>query len=479
MDAQSAADPEVARSKPLALKTLLFYGSGQSGAQLCRDAPASLLPLFMATMLGVSPWLAGVVILVPKLWVIVCDPLMGALSDHFKPRFGRRPFLVAGGVVTATSFVGLFAFSDFSSPAVAALTVGVMYFISSTAFSAFSVPYLAVASELSTDPHERTKILAVRMIFSIVGVIMGVGLAQPLVFMLGGDAAAWRTMAMIFGAVCLLAMLITAYGVPRDFGAARNAVRAVVTDGIERVAPKTTLQRFLGVRHNKPFMILTLTSLIQTIAQGSGYAVVGFIFIYAIGDISLLLPFVLSMAVGVVISQAFWVKLSTRIGKQSTFYLACSGWILITLTWFAVGPADDVLLTLPLWGDLPTQHALVLGRGMVIGITNSGFSLLTFSLFTDTVSFQREQTGAVDEGILAGIFSATEKLAFALGPLLAGIVLSVVGFESSTDGPAPQSAQAIQGMIWLYSIIPAGILALSLAVFAQYNKALKTGIRAS
>ncbi|MFT7286143.1 MAG: GPH family glycoside/pentoside/hexuronide:cation symporter [Halieaceae bacterium] len=463
MDAKSKplSDVVAAPVEKLSTKTMLLYGSGQTGAQLFRDAPAVLLPLFMTTMLGVTPWLAGVVVLVPKLWVIACDPIIGALSDHYKPRFGRRPFLAWGALFTALTFMGLFSFAVFPSPGIAALTVGALFFLFSTAFSAFSVPYLAVASELSHDPHERTKVLAFRMIFSIVGVIMGVGLAQPLVFSLGGDAAAWRSMAIIFGSICLLAMLATTYGVPRDFGPAKVA------------APNMGLRRFTALLENKPFVILNLTMLVQTIAQGSSFAVVGFIFIYAVGDIGMLLPFVLSMALGAMASQPFWVKFSGRVGKEHAFLVACIGWMLITITWIWVGPADDVLVTLPLWGELPTQHFLVLLRGVIIGVTNSGFSVLTFSLFTDTIGYQREHHGDVDEGVFSGVFSATEKLAVALGPLLAGVVLSIYGFKSSTGGPVAQDETAIWGMILCYSIIPAVILGLSLLVFSRYGKAAR------
>jgi GPH family glycoside/pentoside/hexuronide:cation symporter len=460
----TAADGTVA-TVPLSRRTMLLYGAGQTGAQLFRDAPAALLPLFMATILGVPPWLAGIAVLVPKLWVIICDPLMGALSDHFKPRHGRRPFLAGGAVLTSVTFVALFSFSVFPSPLVAALVVGLLFFVASTAFSAFSVPYLAVASELSADPHERTTILAVRMIFSIAGVVMGVGLAQPLVFMLGGDAAAWRSMSVIFGAICLLAMLATAYGVPRDIGAARSA------------ATRTALMRFAAVRDNRPFIILTLTSLVQQVAQASSYSVVGFVFIYAVGDIDLLFPFVLSMALGVLCSQPFWVRFSLRVGKEQAFYTACIGWIAVTITWLWVEPGSDVLLTLPLWGEMPTQHALVLLRGVVIGVTNSGFAVLTFSLFTDTVAVQRERSGEVDEGVLSGIFSATEKLAFAIGPLIAGVVLSLVGFQASTAGPVAQSSEAVRGMVWLYSTIPASVLALSLVIFSRYGRAMRVATR--
>ncbi len=458
-----STETEPVTSDKVPRKTMILYGFGQTGAQLFRDAPAALLPLFMTTMLGVAPWLAGVVVLIPKLWVIVCDPLMGALSDQYKPRHGRRPFLVGGAVLTSLGFIALFSFSVFPSPWIAALSIGALFFIACTAFSAFSVPYLAVASELSNDPHERTTILAFRMVFAVVGVIMGIGLAQPLVFMLGGDAAAWRTMAIVFGGLCLLAMLATAYGVPRDFGHAGAVV----------ATPGKMLLRLSVVRENRPFVVLTVTLFVQSIAQASGYTVVGFIFLYAIAEINLLLPFILVMACGSILSQPVWLKLSRRWGKERAFWGACIGWALVTITWFWIEPANDVLVTLPLWGEMPTQHMLVLVRGFIIGCTNAGFSLLTFSLLTDTIEIQRQKAGGVDEGLFSGIFSATEKLAFALGPVLAGVVLSVVGFQSSTGGAVPQDQDAIDGMIWLYSIIPAAVMALSLLAFTRYRPAIE------
>ncbi|NVK56244.1 MAG: MFS transporter [Alteromonadaceae bacterium] len=450
-----------AQSDKVPLSTKLLYGSGQIGAQLFRDAPAALLPLFMTTMLGVSAWLAGVVVLIPKLWVIVCDPAMGVWSDKLKPRHARRPFLAIGGLLTGLSFMALFSFSSFSSPTMAAFTIGVLFLIGSTAFSAFSVPYLAVASELSSDAHERTKVLAVRMIFVVIGVILGVGLAQPLVFQLGGDAAAWQTMAIIFGSLCIVAMLATAFGVPRDFGQAR----------IEE--PRKLLTRFGSVLDNKPFVVLTATYLVQTIAQACGYAVVGFIFLYAVGDIGLLLPFVIVMCTGSILSQPMWVKLSSKLGKEKAFWIACVGWAMVTVTWIWVKPGSDVMLTLPFWGEMSTQHFWVMCRAILIGCTNAGFAVLIFSLLTDTIDKQRRLNDTVDEGLFSGFFSATEKLAFALGPVLAGAILSMTGFESSTGGAVAQDASAIRGMVMVYSVIPATIMVISLVIFTRYARALR------
>ncbi|RZL30161.1 MAG: hypothetical protein EOP35_24295, partial [Rubrivivax sp.] len=155
--------PILARPPAMSLRTMLAYGVGQTGAQVFRDTPAVLLPVFLTTLLGVPAWLSGFVVLGPKLWVILCDPLMGAWSDRLKSRVGRAPFLLIGALLTALGFMGLFSFTGFSSPVMAAVAIGVLFALASTAFSAFSVPYLAVASELSDDPHERTRILTWRV----------------------------------------------------------------------------------------------------------------------------------------------------------------------------------------------------------------------------------------------------------------------------------------------------------------------------
>lgn len=58
----SASHPPVT---PIRTSIVMRYGIGQLGAQVFRDTPAVLLPLFLTTMLGVPAWLAGLVVLGP------------------------------------------------------------------------------------------------------------------------------------------------------------------------------------------------------------------------------------------------------------------------------------------------------------------------------------------------------------------------------------------------------------------------------
>ena len=66
----------------------LGYALGQFGAQMGRDVPASLLLFFMTQHLGLAPALAGLAILLPKLWVIAGDLLVGIASDRTRGRWG-------------------------------------------------------------------------------------------------------------------------------------------------------------------------------------------------------------------------------------------------------------------------------------------------------------------------------------------------------------------------------------------------------
>jgi len=433
------------------------YGWGQLGAQIFRDTPAALLPIFMTTMLGVPAWLSGIVILIPKLWVIACDPLVGAYSDRLRTIRGRTPFLFVGAILTSLAFLALFSVTDYGSPSRAAISVCAMFFVGSTAFSIYSVPYLAVASELSPDPHERTRILVYRMFFTAIGVLIGVGLAQPLVFAFGGAAKGWHIMAVSFSVVGLSIINIPAIGLRR--------VKMLPAGD----TPPNLLDQLKPVTRNKPFMILLATCFIQGIGQASGYTVIGFVFLYALHAVWMLPVFVVTMIVVGAITQPMWIGLSRRFGKFRCYVATSLIWTAVTISWFSVKPGTDVLLTLPLVGPLATQHVLVIVRAIIIGVTNIAFLLLSLSLLTDTVDYQRRRFGSAHEGVFSGLFSAAEKLAFALGPLVAGIVLSLFGFNSSTGGAKAQSADAITGILLLYSFIPATTQIISLLIFSRFR----------
>lgn len=435
----------------------LRFGIGQLGAQLFRDTPAVLLPLFLITMLAVPAWLAGLVVLLPKLWLIFCDPMVGIWYDRAKARTGRTPFLVLGALGTSLGLVALFIITDYPNYWIAAVSVCLIFFLGSTAFSVFSVPYLATASELSEDTFERNRIIVMRMIFGSVGVLIGVGMPQLLIAHFGGGETGWHMTMAIFGTICCVAMMTTALGLRGVPAIAASATTGRLRDQI------------LVVSRNKPFLVLLLTSFLSNVGQAASYTVIGFVFLYKVKAIALIPVFILVMSTSSLLAKPLWLWLPKKIGKQSCFVGASLAWIGVTLTWLLLGTFGSTTINLPIYGALPLEHFLILLRAVVIGVANGGFVLLALSIMTDTVDYQRRSTGIANEGVFSGVFSALEKFAFAIGPVIAGFVMSAFGFAESHGGPVVQSDTAIFGIVLLYSAIPAAMQLLALGAFSRYR----------
>ncbi|MFY8195686.1 MAG: MFS transporter, partial [Novosphingobium sp.] len=345
----------------------------------------------------------------------------------------------------------------YPSPYIAAAAICALFFLASTAFSVYSVPYLAIAAELSSDPHQRNRIMVLRMFFATLGVLVGVGLAQPTIAHFGGGAAGWRAMSWIFGGLRLISMLTTA-----------SALRRVPLINAGAV-PGSLLDQLRTVAANRPYLVLLATTFVSNTGQAASYTVIGFVFLYAVQAIWLIPAFILRMSAASLASQPLWLWLPRRIGKPHAYVLAAAIWAAVTITWLWVGKGGTDVATLPGGQPINTQHLLILLRAVIIGAFNGGFILLALSMMTDTVDYQRRMQGVANEGVFAGLFSAMEKLAFALGPVIAGIVMSAFGFVSSTGGAAAQSDSAITGIVLLYSVIPATLQVIALLIFSRYR----------
>jgi GPH family glycoside/pentoside/hexuronide:cation symporter len=450
--------PQPARaSVDLPLPLLLGYGVGQVGGQIFRDTPALLLPIFLSTMLGVPAWMAGLSILVPKIWVTFCDPLVGAWSDRKKASWGRRPFLLVGAIVSGLTFFALFVPPTFTSPFATAAYATLVFAIASTGFSLFSVPYLTIASEMTDDTHLRTKIIAYRLAFTAVGLIIGAGAAQPMVLWFGGGRGGYAAMGAVLGGICLVTMAAAYFGT--------SLMRATTS---QREAPGV-LAQFKTAWRNRAFRLLAGAYFLQMVGSACGYTVLGLFFIYVVRDVPMILLFILVLSITAALAQPLWLFVSRSFGKKPTYILCICSWCALTLTWMFVHPATDIVMVLPVLGPLSSQGSLIVVRAILIGIVNSGFILMAFSLLTDTIADDRLKSGLSREGSFSGVFSALEKLAFAAGPAITGAFLSLMGFVSSHGGAGAQSSQAILGVVLSLSLLPVVLTAASLVPLFRFR----------
>jgi glycoside/pentoside/hexuronide:cation symporter, GPH family len=132
------------------------YATGSIATGVFSTVPGLLLLFFLTDVLGVGTGAAGAIVLAPKLWDVVVNPVVGVVSDRIAGRWGSRvPVLLAGSFVLPVGLAVLFAVPRMSVTGTAVWVV-VAYSVCATGYSLFQVPYAAVPAEVTDDYDERT-----------------------------------------------------------------------------------------------------------------------------------------------------------------------------------------------------------------------------------------------------------------------------------------------------------------------------------
>ena len=437
----------------LSIPTRLGYGVGQIGGQILRDTPALILPLYMTTVLGMEPALAGLVIIIAKFWVVLADPVAGVVSDRSDSRWGRRrPFILVGGLVAALCFVLLFFVPPSAGQFGLFLYMTAIYLVLNTGYSLFSVPYLTMASEMSDDPNERTTLLSFRNGCLAIGLILGGALAPKIVGYvtqtLGGTPkAGYQWMGLAMGVVIALSTLWV------FFGTARAPARAAT----EASVPLREQLRIAW--ENKPFVILITANIVQYISAGIGYSGGFFFFAYALGlgfEVFNVIPvWIIIISVASIAAMPVLVWAAARLGKLTVYK-----WCLIL---FALS------IQAYFWADADSLWIVWL-VAVAIGLFNGGFVLMSFSVLTDTIAYDRARSGISREGALSAVYSAVDKVGNAVGAAIFLGFLSLIGFVETSDGSlAPQTPEVLRGITLAYVVAPALLHAGSIFILNRYR----------
>src|SRR5690606_34090794 len=100
--AGAARAPAAAPSVRLSFREKAGYGIGDFGFNLYWANISAFLLLFYTDVMGLAAAAVGTMMLVTKLFDAVTDPLMGALADRTRTRWGRfRPYLLFGALPLA------------------------------------------------------------------------------------------------------------------------------------------------------------------------------------------------------------------------------------------------------------------------------------------------------------------------------------------------------------------------------------------
>jgi GPH family glycoside/pentoside/hexuronide:cation symporter len=230
--------------------------AGYSGADAAANFVFMSMILFQLNfytdVFGLTASAAAAILLWPRLWDAVFDPIMGLLADRTRTRWGRfRPWIlftaVPWAVVMVLAYTTPKGWSMGAMIAYAAITNGMLM----TLYSMNNMPYSALGGVMTADLNERARLNSFRFIAVNVAQFIVGGFTLPLVarFSIGHDRQyGWQMTMSVWATLCFVLFLVA-------FFTTRERVQPLAE---VKSSPREDFARLI---QNGPWKIMTLMTL--------------------------------------------------------------------------------------------------------------------------------------------------------------------------------------------------------------------------
>lgn len=417
------------------------YGLGSVATGSFATVPGLLLLPYLTDRLGVAPGLAGVIVLLPKAWDVLLNPVAGQISDRStNPAGRRRPFLLRAGLSLAVAFVLLF-WGPTSPQGLAAGWVVVLFLACASAYAFFQVPYVAMPAEMTDDYAERTRLMTWRVTILALAILVSGGLS-PMIRNQLGPVWGYRGVGLFVG----LLIVIGTLGAWR--GTRHTPLDAYGTAGA------SLREQLRIVARARNFRILLTAFIIQALATGAMLAGVDYVARQLLGSSGMSTVLFVCFVGPALLVTPLWQRYAEAHDKQAGFLVA------------SVLLGGGALATL---GALHLATGLVPATVAVIGIGYAGCQMFPLSMLADIAAVDAIRTGSNRIGVYTGVWTAGETLGLAFGPFVYAAVLALGGYVSSTTGDAAQPDSALTAIGWGFTVVPAVLVALSLVFVTRYG----------
>lgn len=407
------------------------FGIRDQVGYVCGDMAGSFVNLyvdaffltFCTYVLGIKAAWMGTLFLFARLWDAFNDPMIGSFPDRWQ--IGKsgdkfKPYIRIAMIPLAIS--GLLCFTDVSSFGSVAKHVwaAVAYIFYGMSYTGTSMPYGSMASVITNDPIERTKLSRAR---SIGGTIVGIGalsLVPQFIFNKAGDVvpSGFFKVAIVFGALSIICYLLLLH-----FTTER--VRQPRVEG-QKFNYGKVLKNVLKNRPMLGVMLATVGSLLYITGNSQLGSFLYKEYYHA--------PQVLTLVslISVPIMLIFFPmipKLSQKFGKRNVI-LFCSGYNLVISVILFFVPIPNVYLF------------LVINTLAVSGQT--AFTMLIWAFVTDCIDYSEYQTGERSDGSMYSIYTFSRKIGSTLASTVASFSLGAIGYISGIEAQTEAVAQSIR-----------------------------------
>ncbi|MDC7234153.1 MAG: MFS transporter [Spirochaetales bacterium] len=421
-------------TEKLSFPSLAGYGIGDLFGGGSFVLIGAFYMFYLTQTVGLSPSTAGLIFALGKVWDAISDPLMGALSDRTRSRFGRRRvFFLLAPVPVFLSFFMMWLPVSGGRDLTALFYYGGSYLFFNTVFTMVMVPYSAINAEITSSYRERTRLSGARMIFSQISALLSATL--PMLIISASDRG-YQIMAAVFGALYASPWLIV------FFSTRENCPEEAPSP----LSPGIVFKQFISIFSNSSFRRLTGMYICAYTAMDIMMALFIYVLTYSLNMKAHYSAAMGSLVITQLLMLPLYVKLANRKGKGAAYRRGLIIW---------AGALSSVFLlneSSPVW--MLVIICITIGSGEIAGV------FVPWAVLPSVIDVDELICGDKRSGTYSGAMTMIRKMVQGLGAMpLVGFLLEMVGFREG--GVVPENLLPLK---ILFILVPAGFILLGIFI---------------
>ncbi|OXM99834.1 MFS transporter [Bifidobacterium vansinderenii] len=440
---------------PFGIRDKIGYAFGDVGNCFILSLVNGFVLKFYTDGLGVPAAIVGVTMMLTKFLDAFIDVYVGNKADEstVKPGEGRfrpwiRRFRYPFVIVVVLLFLPVVA--DWSLNAKIAY-IAVTYILFNVFLSTVNIPYGALASALSAKSDERASLSTYRSVGAAIPNVITGYMIPIFMYSTAADGtqsiSAWN---FFFIAVVCSTLAFCSYEVTVRLTTERTNVQAgrkldakkMVTSLFQDRALLALIVADFFVVINQQLASINQTYLFDTYFHSKEGMAIAVMFNY----------------ITVLVLAPFATRFARRFGKRETS--------IATMLFAVVIYGAMYFMQITDW-----RIYLVM---MFFGAIGAGyFNLMVWAFITDVIDHHQAITKLREDGTIYGLNSWARKMGQAASNGISGILLGVIGYQSSAGHAVAQSAGTVHGVYALATLLPVvclGVAALILAFWYPLGK---------